>query len=188
VGARVVAATVACVWLWAGLPVQAVHADQRDPRLRPLLDQLAECREPRAGEELVRQIWEIWDSAGEPGIDRIMQRSTEALRRGEYLRAVEGFTQVVERRPDFAEGWNKRATAYFQMRDFESSIRDVVKVLELEPRHFAALSGMGLMYNEMGADAPALRWFERALAVHPCMGGVKQQVDELRARLANGRT
>jgi len=107
---------------------------------------------------------------------------------GELKLAIEIFGEMIERDPEFAEGWNKRATAYYQLQDYEASIRDVEVVLRLEPRHFAAISGMGLIYSELHAPAPALYWFERALRVHPFMQGVRDRVEELRERIDRDRT
>jgi tetratricopeptide (TPR) repeat protein len=107
------------------------------------------------------------------------------MERGDLATALGIFSELIERAPTFSEAWNKRATAYYQLGDYEASMRDVSVVLELEPRHFAALSGMGLIYTELAADAPALRWFERALKVHPYLRGVPERVAQLRQRLAD---
>jgi len=116
-----------------------------------------------------------------------MRAGTDAMGRDPRV-AVQIFSELIERAPEFSEAWNKRATAYFQLGDYERSIRDVAVVLKLEPRHFAALSGMGLMYLNLDAEAPAMRWFERSLEVHPYLGGIREQVEKLRERLDTGGT
>jgi tetratricopeptide (TPR) repeat protein len=158
-------------------------ADQRDPRLGELFDQLREAPGPAQAERIARQIWEVWTQAGDTELDALMSRGSRAMERGDLGTALGIFSELVELAPGFAEAWNKRATAYYQIGDYEASMRDVSVVLELEPRHFAALSGMGLIYTELDADAPALRWFERALRVHPYLSGVPERVAELRRRL-----
>ncbi len=168
-----------------GLPGLA-EADQRDPRLGPLFDRLREAPGPVQAERIAVQIWEIWTQAGEAELDALMSRGSRAMERGDLPSAVGIFSELVERAPGFAEAWNKRATAYYNMGDYEASMRDVGRVLELEPRHFAALWGMGLIYSELDADAPALRWFERALRVHPYLRGAPERVVELRRRLEDG--
>ena len=165
-----------------GAPAPAT-ADQRDPRLAGLFDQLREAPGPAQAEPIAREIWEVWTRAGDAELDALMSRGSRAMERGDLATALGVFSELVERAPRFAEAWNKRATAYYQLGDYEASMRDVKVVLELEPRHFAALSGMGLIYTELEADAPALRWFERALRVHPYLRGVPERVDQLRRRL-----
>jgi tetratricopeptide (TPR) repeat protein len=161
----------------------AASADQRDPRLPGLFAQLGNASSAGQAEQVARQIWDAWNSAGDEELDRLMRSGSRALQRGELGEALQMFTQLVERAPRFAEGWNKRATAYYQLGDYEASMNDVSVVLELEPRHFAALSGMGLMYDELDAEAPALRWFERALRVHPYLSGIRERVVALHRRL-----
>ena len=148
----------------------------------------------------MRQIWQIWNTPSDESLAELMREGSLELERGNWERSIEIFSAIIERDPEFAEGWNKRATAYYQRardanpqttefakrRDFDASIRDVVRVLRLEPRHFAALSGMGLIYSELGADAPALRWFERALEVNPFLANVPKQIQTLRQRIRRG--
>jgi tetratricopeptide (TPR) repeat protein len=101
-----------------------------------------------------------------------------------YLGLAEDvFNDVVGQAPDFAEGWNKRATVRYFMGNHTGSIEDCARVLELEPRHFGALSGLGMIHVALGDDRAALRWFEQALAVHPYLPGVKENISILRERL-----
>jgi tetratricopeptide (TPR) repeat protein len=172
-------AVAALVWSVASLAA----ADQRDPRLPELFAQLETASGSVDADKIARQIWDVWNSAGDEELDRLMRSGSRALQHGQLVEALQTFSELIERAPDFAEGWNKRATAYYQMRDYEASMRDVSVVLELEPRHFAALSGMGLIYTELEADAPALRWFERALQVHPYLSGIRERVAALHQRL-----
>ena len=176
------AATLA---LGLGAPRLAA-ADQRDARLGPLFAQLHDAGSPEQADLIARDIWDLWNSAGDEETDRLMRVGSGALKRGELGVALETFSEIVKRSPGFAEGWNKRATAYYELGDYEASMRDVKVVLELEPRHFAALSGMGLMYSDLDAEAPALRWFERALEVHPHLLGIRERVAMLHKRLDDG--
>jgi tetratricopeptide (TPR) repeat protein len=170
------------VALGLGTPVPA-SADQRDPRLGGLFDQLRKAPDPARAEQIEREIWGLWTQAGDPELDELMQQGIRAMERNDFLAAAGIFSELIERAPKFAEGWNKRATAYYKLGEYEASMRDVGAVLELEPRHFAALWGMGLIYVELEADAPALRWFERAQRVHPHLQGASERVAELRRRL-----
>ncbi len=112
-----------------------------------------------------------------------MAQGIEAMSRGNYEAALSAFSRVVEAEPDFAEGWNKRATVYYLMGDFGASVRDVERTLTLEPRHFGALSGLGLIYLVVGEDLPALKAFEAALEVNPYLRGARKHSEELRRRL-----
>ncbi len=183
--ARKLVCGAALLVLFAWSPA-ACLADQRDPRLDDLFEQLRSAETPQVAAAATRDIWAIWNTPNDESLNELMREGSQALDRGELLRAVELFSRIIDRDRNFAEGWNKRATAYYQMQNYEGSIRDVEEVLRLEPRHFAALSGMGLIYSELGADAPAMRWFERALEVHPFLSNVPEQIETLRKRLRKG--
>jgi Flp pilus assembly protein TadD len=86
---------------------------------------------------------------------------------GEFKLAADWFGKVIQLAPDFAEGWNKRATAHYLADDLDASVRDIQKTLALEPRHFGALSGLGLIFMQRGDLAGALAAFEQVLVVHP---------------------
>ena len=89
---------------------------------------------------------------------------------------------AVKKAPDFAKGWNKRATIYYYMDEFETSIRDVEKTVAMEPRHFGALAGLGNIYLETGKEQNALKALEKALAVHRHLWSVQMRVDQLRKK------
>jgi tetratricopeptide (TPR) repeat protein len=93
------------------------------------------------------------------------------------------FDRVVTTLPDFAEGWNKRATVHYLNEDYTASVIDIERTLVLEPRHFGAISGMGLIFMARGDEAGALRAFEEVLKIHPHARGAKARVEELRKKL-----
>jgi tetratricopeptide (TPR) repeat protein len=117
-----------------------------------------------------------------------MARGQQALSIGDFEDALEAFTEVTLRAPDFAEGWNRRATLYYLMGRYQESIADVYETLKLEPRHFGALSGMGLIYTALADEETALIWFEKALEVNPHMAGVRYRVELIKRRLAGEPT
>jgi tetratricopeptide (TPR) repeat protein len=184
--ARVALTLALGVLVALGLGAATARADQRDPRLPPLFDQLRGAPDPDQADRIAREIWDVWTRADDEQLDELMLRGSRAMEVGDLPNALKIFSELIERAPRFSEAWNKRATAYYQLGDYERSMSDVAVVLELEPRHFAALSGMGLIYMELDADAPALRWFERALKVHPYLRGVPERIVQLRRRLEDG--
>ncbi len=97
--------------------------------------------------------------------------------------ALESFDRVTKLAPDFAEGWNKRATVYYLMDDLEESVQDIQRTLTLEPRHFGALSGMGLIFMQLGDDEGALRAYEEVIKIHPNAPGAQHHIRALRSKL-----
>ena len=93
--------------------------------------------------------------------------------------SVETFTQLIAIAPELSEAWNKRATLYFMMGRYEESLADIDRVLDLEPRHFGALAGRGMIYRKQENYGAALEAFRRALAINPNMPGVKDAISEI---------
>jgi len=158
-------------------------ADQDDSRLEGLFAELKSVSEPAAGERITERIWSIWLESGEDEIDELMAKGQLFMARRENQAALAQFDAIVSRAPEFAEGWNKRATVYFLLGRYEDSVRDIQATLALEPRHFGALSGLGLIYLRMGNEKAALRAFEKALEVNPYLPGVRQNIETLTKKL-----
>src|SRR5688572_22196083 len=108
-------------------------------------------------------LWLLWSRSGDATVDRLMARGVEEMQAGRHAEAIKTFTEIISRKPEFAEGWNKRATAYFLAGDYRKSIADCHEVLKRNPRHFGALSGMGQIHIELDEPGAALVWFRRAL-------------------------
>lgn len=130
-----------------------------------------------------RALWEIWSRSGNQDIARLFETGTHALTEGRWDDAVAAFTTIIGRDPDFAEGWNKRATAYYLKGDYAKSLADCDEVIKRNPLHYGALSGYGMIYVQLDQPARALEYFERALAVNPNMDGVRNAVENLRELL-----
>jgi tetratricopeptide (TPR) repeat protein len=158
-------------------------ARQDDPRLDELFARLLATASSDQAHELEMSIWRIWTEAGDENLDQLMDFGVGAMRAGQFGPALNSFNAIINADPAFAEGWNKRATLYFYMGRFADSISDVERTLALEPRHFGALSGMGLIHTELDDEATALAWFEHALKVNPHMPFILQRVDYLREKL-----
>jgi tetratricopeptide (TPR) repeat protein len=130
-----------------------------------------------------RAVWEVWMRSGDARADDLLQEGIRGMTDGRMGVAVDAFTRAIELQPDFAEAWNKRATAYYVMGDYEQSLKDCDEVIERNPHHFGALSGYGLIYVQLGELERALEYFERAFAINPNMAGVEQSIELIRHRL-----
>lgn len=128
-------------------------------------------------------LWLVWSRSGDAAVDRLMERGIEEMHSGRHREAIATFSQVIQRKPGFAEGWNKRATALYLAGEFRRSVADCDEVLKRNPRHFGALSGAGLNHLQLEEHRQALEWFRRALEVNPNLGGVKAHIRELEERL-----
>jgi tetratricopeptide (TPR) repeat protein len=127
-------------------------------------------------------LWLLWTRSGDAEIDRQMARATELMQSGQHAAALEILTKVINAKPDFAEGWNRRATVYYLAGEYQKSIADCDQVLKRNPGHFGALSGLGQIHVQLEQYEEALKWFQRALEVNPNMVGVEiniKQVEEL---------
>lgn len=165
------------------LILSPLRADQNDPRLDSLFEDLQSTPDPELAHSLEQRIWIVWLRSGDEAIDALMTRGIAAMNRRRYDTALEVFDRIVEQAPEFAEGWNKRATVHYLRGDYVASMRDVQRTLELEPRHFGALSGMGLIFLATGDERAALRAFQEVLEVHPLSPGTRVRVEELRRQL-----
>jgi tetratricopeptide (TPR) repeat protein len=155
-------------------------ADQRDPRLPELFEQLRNTAEPHVAREAESRIWRIWLDSGRDDVDAIMREGIDAMSSGRFVDAIEHFDRIVAIAPDFAEGWNKRATAYYLNEELGESVRDIQRTLELEPQHFGAISGMGLIFLKRGDPLGALDAFEAVLEIHPHSRGTRLRVEVLK--------
>ncbi|MEC8564481.1 MAG: tetratricopeptide repeat protein [Pseudomonadota bacterium] len=162
--------------------------DQNDPRLDPLFSALREAEDVTKARRVEAGIWRIWSQYGDdPIIDRMMRHGARLMAAEQMRQAAEVFDQVVTRAPAFAEGWNRRATLRFLTGDFDGSVADIRQVLNLEPRHFGALSGLGLIYMALERPQGALKAFERALQINPHMTSARRHAANLRAQLKGQR-
>ncbi|HEX7054759.1 MAG TPA: tetratricopeptide repeat protein [Burkholderiales bacterium] len=132
-------------------------------------------------------LWLLWSRSGDERVDALMALGAQAMQAGRHAEAIALFSEVIARKPGFAEGWNKRATAYFLAGEYEKSIADCDEVLKRNPHHFGALSGLGQIHVALGRYAEALAWFRRALEVNPNLAGVASEIERIEALLAAKR-
>lgn len=157
-------------------PLQAQTKD-----LDALFDQLLTA-DATQSQKVEQEIWIEWSKSGSAAMDLLLERGRAAMAAGQPELAVQHLTALVDHAPDFAEGWNARATAYFQTGDFGPAISDIGHVLTLNPRHFGALAGLGAIFEELDQPEKAIEVYRAALAINPHGAGLQEALDRLTAK------
>lgn len=155
------------------------QAEARRAVLDKLYGELARAQDEVAARALESAIQSVWLESGSPSIDLLMSRGLDALREDNFDRAYFYFDEVVTLAPGFAEGWNKRATIHYLREDYARALRDIEYVLRLEPRHFAALAGLGVILEELDDKKGALEAYRKALAINPQLLNGKERIAPL---------
>ena len=153
-------------------------------KLDALFLDLKKAESQAVAEGVANRIWEAWNNSGSDSINLLMKWSQDAMDGQKFPVALDFLDQVVVLKPDFAEGWNRRATLHFMMNNYAKSMADIDKTLQLEPRHFGALAGMGHIFLVLEKKELALRAYERALDVYPMMRAVQKQVGDIADELS----
>jgi tetratricopeptide (TPR) repeat protein len=147
--------------------------------LDSLLGRLALAESDQQAKLIEHGIWQIWSRSGSPTADLLVVQAMKAAEAGQTIKALAMLDTVIASRPQFTEAWNKRATIYFMIGDYDRSLADIARVLEQEPRHFGALAGQGLIYNEQGKPEAAIRSLKRALAINPRLDAARKALKEI---------
>ena len=150
---------------------------------------LAALRDPDARVRVLaeRALWEVWSRSGSEEVDDLLRAGIVEMQHGQLEASLDTFSEVIRRQPDFAEGWNKRATVYYLVGEYRKSAADCDEVLKRNPAHFGALSGYGMIWLRLDEPARALERFEQALAVNPNLDSARETVEALRALLIQQR-
>jgi tetratricopeptide (TPR) repeat protein len=189
------------VFLFSALPVLAAPADTsgqevapkaeapsppqtREQKLDKLFADLKRERNEQMAKNIAGRIYTIWNQSGSASIDLMMQWSQKAIEDKKYDVALDFLDEVTTLQPTYAEGWNRRATVHFLMKNYSKSMVDIEKTLELEPRHFGALSGMAQIMTDMGRKEQALGAWEDVLAIYPMLRNAQEQVTTISDDLA----
>jgi len=173
------------------LPLQAFAQTSGDPvvakadtQLDSLFSDLKRERNEKAAERLANRIWETWYRSGSASVDLMMLWAQQALEAKKFDVALDFLDQVVTLQPQYAEGWNRRATVHFMMGNFRKSMTDIERTLELEPRHFGALSGMAQIMAATNHNELALQAWQRVLVIYPMLRNAQNEVSRLEEELA----
>jgi len=153
----------------------------------PRLDALLRDENALVRDYAEQGLWALWSRSGDAAIDGLMARGVQEMEAQDYQAAIATFGEIVRRKPEFAEGWNKRATVHYLAGEDRKSIADCAEVLKRNPRHFGALSGLGLIYTRLERYDEALAWFRKALEVNPNLLGVEMNIKSLERLRAEKR-
>ena len=161
-------------------------ADQNDPRLPKLFENLKSATDAKTAQVTASDIWRIWsEKPDDKRVAELLRQGIEQMNAGQLRKAEKLFTLVINAAPDFAEAWNKRATVYFLMGAYDLSKKDIAQTIAREPQHFGAWSGLGLVETHIGNYGAALKAYEKAATIHPFLEGYENMVEKLR-KLAQG--
>lgn len=162
----------------------SIAAEARGERLEQLFSELKRARNQRAAERVSNRIRQEWNRSGSASIDLLMQWSQKAMDEEKVDVALDFLDQVTLLAPDYAEGWNRRATLHFMQDDYAKSMADIARTLQLEPRHFGALGGMAVILKNSGNEQGAMRAYERVLDVYPMMRDAQTELGNLADKMA----
>ena len=130
-------------------------------------------------QEIEEKIWSEWRKSGSTKSDLLLRRGMDAMSRGDFIASVEHLSAAIDYTPNFAEAWNMRATVFFLMKKYNLSVSDIQQTLKLNPRHFGALSGLGMIFERSGKPKQALEVYKKLLEVHPRSRNAIQSVNRL---------
>jgi len=167
----------------SNIPSQKFTAqDTREVALDRLFASLHRASDEQAAKALEQKIWELWSRFDSPTAEVLLGQAVVAMSAAENAASLEILDRVVASYPTYAEAWNKRAALHFTLGNYEASLRDIDKVLDLEPRHFGALAGRGMIYQRQENWTAALNAYREALRINPGMTGIKNAIQELSKR------
>lgn len=161
------------------LTVSIASADQNSQLLNPLFEQLSSAKDSEYARQIENKIWTVWSESDSDYINQRMSWGETAMREGSFQEALEIFTAITEKKPEFSEGWNKHATILYFMDRHEESMVSVLRTLDLEPRHFGALTGKGLILAYQEKLQLALLSFEAAKRIYPLHSRINQRISQM---------
>lgn len=170
--------------LVAIIAILATHGSRGNEKsLEDRLFEQLQTAPPEMSMKIEQQILDLWSDAGSPALNLLLQRGRQAMVTKNYQTAVDHFTVLTELAPEFAEGWNARATARYLMQQYALSIADIAATLELNERHFGALNGLALIMEKYGEDTAALKVYKDIQQLHPNRNGLAGTIGRLQKKL-----
>jgi tetratricopeptide (TPR) repeat protein len=166
-------------WIEPPAKMPRVQPRDRTRNLDFLFGALKAAPDDTSAKAIEDRIWALWFASPSPTATLLMERVKTAAEAQDTDLAIQLLDSIVQVKPDYVEAWNRRATLYFNKKDYARSIADIRQVLALEPRHFGAMAGLGLILQEIGNEKQALEIFRRALAVHPRLQRIPDLVKAL---------
>ena len=160
------------------LPRSAHHGEPRY-NLETLFSALKIAPDESSAKAIEDRIWAIWIASGSDTCNLLMGRVKAATDAKDYDLAIKLLNAVIALKPDYAEAWNRRATIYYLKQDYGRAVADIAEVLKREPRHFGALSGLGMMLQDIGDDKHALEAYRKALEIDPRLDNLADTVKTL---------
>ena len=154
--------------------------------LNDLFARLRLATAPAEIEALQNGIWQVWLSSGDVAIDKQLEAGMRAMQVGDYTLAINDFNKIILLNTDFAEAWNKRATAHYLRGEYRASLVDIAETLRREPRHFGALWGKASIVRQLGEHRRALSLLNRLSAICPHLPGLHEQLASQREQLEDG--
>ncbi len=158
-------------------------ADQKSEELPELFGKLKQAENPQQAVVLETEIWKQWYERDEDDGGAVMSNAVEAMSSGRYTVALTLLDSLVDNESDFAEAWNRRATVHYLLGNYNQSLADIEQTLILEPRHFGAISGIGMIMLKLGETDKALHAFERVLDISPQNVGATKSVKQLESKM-----
>lgn len=155
-------------------------ADQSDPALDGLFEELQRAEQRTSAKRVEAEIWKIWQESNSKSINLLLARGMGAMDGGDYVTALSMFNHVVDLAPNFAEGWHRRARAYFLLSNVDRALTDIEQALALEPRHFGALLGLTAVMFEKKEYDKAIAAYKQASEIHPFLGDDNRNLDTFR--------
>jgi tetratricopeptide (TPR) repeat protein len=159
--------------------IRRTAAEIRTDTLDRLFARLAKATSNEEAQTVEQAIWKLWMTSDSPTAELLLAQAVKASAADNNDTALAILNGLISVHPDFMEAWNRRATIYFLLGRFKESLADIDQVLDREPRHFGALSGLGMIKRRLGDLAAARAAFDDALAIHPNMEGVKRALEEI---------
>ena len=159
-----------------------------EERLDKLFAELRRTTDEARGRRIASQINTLWSQSGSATIDLLVQWANAATLEHRYASALDFLNEAIALNPDYAEAWNRRATVYFLQKDYAHSMYDINRTLELEPRHYGALTGMAAILRIRGLKEQAMKTYEQALRIYPMMRDAQKNFNDLADELTDTRT